>query len=138
MTYGLAKRLSDAGFPQDFAEGSRYWEGPEPRTGRIEPFDGVVTDYDTQIGMATGVTYKVPSLSELIEACGGDFENLTAIGIVDQRGLAGMPWACNYYSHPSTGEVDFDGKGDTAEEAVANLWLALNPTPVPSTQDIAS
>lgn len=54
-----------------------------------------------------------PTLSELIEACGDSFVNLTK---------SDKDWHCNWFD-------DHEGEntiGGTPEEAVANLWLALN------------
>lgn len=64
--------------------------------------------------------YKYPTLSELIEACREKFKRL----VYDPAELreAGMTWfACSTKEsgHKETG-------GQTPEEAVANLWLALN------------
>ena len=60
------------------------------------------------------VTYE-PSLSELIEACGDlSFK---------------LEWGSNekvWYAHGSIGRGGEDTKGETPEEAVANLWLELN------------
>jgi hypothetical protein len=53
-----------------------------------------------------------PTLSELIEACGKDFEMLV------QRN-AGQCWG-------AVGGVHGDVRGSTPEEAVARLWLALH------------
>lgn len=84
MKYDLAKRLKDAGFPIKklcLCEGS-----PCPHL-------------------------NFPTLSELIEACGGNAKVLMNKG-------DGTGWA---YA------VDGIGKhGSTPEEAVANLWLELN------------
>jgi hypothetical protein len=82
MTYELAKKLKDAGFK------SQYF--------RTE-------DYYPDV--------NVPTLSELIEACGG---NAKALIQQDSK----TQW-----------EYAVDGKGalgQTPEEAVANLWLELN------------
>lgn len=100
MTYELAKQLKDAGFPQN----------------------------GTPLNM---VNYA--DLSELIEACGDDFRNLekhdeeeinmaaildidsrwTAYGTEKERNDKRLALIPNYF-------------GSTPEEAVANLWLALN------------
>lgn len=84
MNYELAKQLKEAGFPQ-----SR---------------DGVEF-----ISIKGQMEYFIPTLSELIEACGDSFEELTKIE---------NNWVV-------TGGYQ-EGKGSTPEEAVANLWLELN------------
>ena len=59
-----------------------------------------------------------PTLSELIEACGDKFQRLeTPIKATKRE----KTW---WYAH-STEPEDFT-VGDTPEEAVARLWLALN------------
>jgi len=97
IDYTLAKELKEAGFPSD-------WEG----------FCG-------HCGYSGGA--NSPTLSELIEACGEEGFRLTQMA----RG-----WLAE------KGEVYFSGNmvhrfehaeykhGDTPEEAVARLWLALN------------
>lgn len=79
MNYELAKKLKDAGFPQD------------------------------GIGQFIDVKLASPTLSELIEACGDKF-----------RGLSKR---ANWRAQDVMGIEEF---GDTPEEAVANLYLALN------------
>lgn len=102
MNYELAKQLKDAGFPQD-AENTRCRcsfpeEVSEPRT---ETYYGHDTVY-------------VPTLEELIEACGLPFLKL----IRDSQ----TSWDAHAYIGSS---VIFEN-GNTPTEAVAKLWLALN------------
>lgn len=108
MTYELAKELKEAGFPQeDHHHGT-----------------------DDFIGEEAGEMVAIPTLSELIEACGDGillFKGHTWIavrfngcyGIYDDVGIP-----------PYSGWIDdmFDNysEGNTPEEAVAKLWLALN------------
>ena len=71
----------------------------------------------------------IPSLSELIEACGDDFENLVR---TDEKNLG--VWFRAYMTEDAFDELgipcvrDCDGfeGGDTPEESVARLWLELN------------
>lgn len=98
IDYSLAKQLKDAGFPQIKAYGQYL---PDTESGRID------------------VAYA-PSLSELIEACGKDFNCLvhTTNGGVDsdkEFWSAGVDAISINWSN-----------GHTPEEAVAKLWLALN------------
>jgi len=86
MTYELAKQLKDAAFPQQ-GNGSTF-------------------------GSPNEVVY-LPTLSELIEACGDQFYCV-------EKNLKEAPlWT-------ATGWDDDFGVGQTPEEAVAKLWLALN------------
>ena len=102
MTYELAKELKDAGFPQpalDFKGSFLFAQCGEP--------------VDTQA--------YVPTLSELIEACGTNFGGL--VRLADGTWNAATPVIDTgmSYGNPST-EVE----GSTPEEAVARLWLALS------------
>ena len=90
MSYELAKKLKEAGFPQ---------------TGTH--FDNNGDMY----GWSNDVYY--PTLEELIEACGDEFDFLH---MTPNRNS----WAC----HSQTDEAF--GAGSTPTEAVARLWLALN------------
>ncbi len=103
MNYSLAKELKDAGFSQ---------EGDGKVLGRS--FDDLA-DYrgeDEIYTISEEVTCYVPTLSELIEACGDDFGQLTRV-------LSGE-WDANNSIH------DIRTNDSTPEEAVARLWLALN------------
>lgn len=104
MNYALAKELKDAGFPQGEYVRCRCMF-PEERKGS----DGkakLVYSHDEP-------SVYVPTLSELIEACGDDFNSLV------QRN-AHQCWGAMGTGH-------YDERGPTPEEAVARLWLALNP-----------
>lgn len=93
MNYDLALKLKQAGFPQ-----------PER-----EPFDA----HKHEAGFVSDNDAYIPTLSELIEACG---ESLTSLGI--QGGTNPVQWLA--YSEP-----DLAWACSTPEEAVANLWLSL-------------
>lgn len=97
LSYDTAKKLKDAGFPQ---EGDGYelhtpdckgWDGPSACTGETRAYS--------------------PTLSELIEACGDKFGELC-------RNADG--------SFSASGKFGVEMDGPTPEEAVAALWLALN------------
>ena len=102
MNYKLAKQLKDAGFPQEKKklDGGDYISDPKCM-GDCEP---------------SCIAY-IPTLSELIKACGNGFENLSSI-----RGS----WFANY---DGWRVKIIDVKGKTPEEAVAKLWLKLNKKP---------
>lgn len=98
MNYKLAKQLQDAGFPD-----SENW-------------------YEDGIGFVKSegeylheVEFEVPTLSELIEACGDKFRDLS---------LMSQDWI-TYGFRIELDEL-YTARGKTAEEAVAKLWLELN------------
>jgi hypothetical protein len=95
MNYELAKQLKDAGFPN-----SENWIEANVHEKGICMVEGGSSEFSF-----------VPTLSELIEACGDKFHDLC-------KGLNGR-WTCVSFTAVHS-------KGDTPEEAVANLWLALN------------
>ncbi len=109
MNYELAKKLKDAGFPQDFnvMEPDWIWEEDTTLSQRIE---------DTGINK---LKIKLPMLSELIEACGDDFESLNKT----KKGWEawGTYWCCDEH-----GEGKKIENGPTPDVAMAKLWLALN------------
>lgn len=104
MNYDLYKKLEKAGFP---IKEKVLFEG----SGTLDGNKHTVT-----------VSEYFPTLEELIEACGEKFQVLA---------LDGKEW--------SAGEMNWDGavvytkqhgvyaRGKTPIEAVANLWLSLNP-----------
>lgn len=87
MNYELAKQLKDAGFP---------WPTDKEK-------------YD--------ICCWEPTLSELIEACGNNFELLTSRSVGIKWRADSWPWG--------TLKKNVEGKGDTPEEAVARLWIEL-------------
>ena len=58
----------------------------------------------------------LPSLSELIEACGEGFEELVRF---KDKNAIGAKWGA--FTNPK-----IVSRGNTPEEAVARLWLGLN------------
>jgi hypothetical protein len=98
VDYQLAQELRDAGFPQ---------------TGR-----------GTQIGPSDKLVWRagdrvyIPTLSELIEACGERFWMLEACNLE-----AGNWHASGYAAAKIEGAY-----GTSPDEAVARLWLVLNKT----------
>jgi hypothetical protein len=97
MNYDLAKQLKDAGFPI-------------PNHG----FNEGECDFRNCHYPANKEQICVPTLSELIEACGDKFVTLTRW----KKAVLSVEW--------SAYGTDFRRDGRTLEEAVANLWLALN------------
>lgn len=99
MNYELAKQLKDAGF---LLEKVGYgWNGNK----------AIAID---------DIRYYAPTLSELIEACGDGFMQLL--------NLKGSYHAlnCMFDSKDFKENKYLEGTGNTPEEAVAKLWLALN------------
>lgn len=107
ITYELAKKLKDAGFP--LQEHDYYDDFATPPPGRCT--NCVDVDHD--------IPWCVPSLSELIEACGDRFgmlrKNDTWQASTPEHTL---PKGVRHYDIYLSGYF-------TPEEAVANLWLAL-------------
>lgn len=100
MDYGLAKKLKDAGFAHDI-------DVPGTQTGH----KSTTTWLYGPKGVLSDETVYVPTLSELIEACGdAPFHLIKDINL-------------NRFWIAYVGKTVC--KGLTPEEAVASLWLAL-------------
>ena len=102
MDYELAKKLKKAGYPQPDITTMLHRDKMWFRTEKNE--------------------YYIPTLSELIEACGEGLEVLMKIG--EER------WEAGLISMKSYTDFNFKkpfGRGKTPIEAVANLYLALCP-----------
>lgn len=112
MTYELAKKLKDAGYPQD-------------KMGYYANFHQQVTPLTDETARA-GDQIKQPSLSELIAACGDGFYDIRHRGSEIDKGLE---WVAS--TTHGMGKPPELGWGSTPEEAVANLWLELNATKLP-------
>jgi hypothetical protein len=115
----LPIQLKDAGFPQEgknntFLFGYNF-RGGEPTTYKLQTWDEHCAD--PQYEAVVGKLY-VPTLEELIEACGEEFADLKLLP-------ASKGWACErqLWGENMTPDVYF---GSTPTEAVAKLWLALN------------
>lgn len=121
MTYELVKELKDAGFPQHY----------DSRWGRFYYMYDASDNDQTLIQHQTDhVCYDnalddsqltfVPTLSELIEACGDCLSHI--------KKYNGNWWAVSHCGHPEhePGGNNLEMAEITPEEAVARLWLALN------------
>lgn len=101
MNYKLAKQLKDAGFPQEVKQGRMLTESIDEEQRWAEDC-------------------YVPTLSELIEACGNRFSDLQLNGTKEN-----IQWLAAGYKN-----VGDDGRtrtyGKTPEIAVSKLWLKLN------------
>jgi len=119
MDYTLAKKLKDAGFPQN------VWDFELANYAYDDVEELHLLHYDNDTGWLVGNDYdacerdgiewtRVPTLSELIDACGEDFESLLKTNTKE-----GCEWSARGYNYPTTGYL-------SQETAVANLWLAIN------------
>lgn len=110
MNYKLAKKLKDAGFSQ---KGGKSHEAYYLNAGEVT---GIV-DYDMYNQVDDGFRKMkliyIPTLSELIEACGERYFKLEFMG----------KWVATS-THITLRQL-IDGEGSTPEEAIANLWLKL-------------
>ena len=106
ITYELAKKLKDAGFPQE-GFGSGICPKPEDESLSYEERNNLCA--------------YTPTLSELIEACGDCFINIQKDkdGFYCQGVYEDDDERYDSIPYVSTG-------ASTPEEAVANLWLRLN------------
>ena len=112
MNYKLAKQLKEAGFPQELKVGDRYYENVGEN--RKEAVTNV------SVTMVLTMCVKIPTLSELIEACGDGFRALRLDSSMKTEN--NEQWACDRVEH---GVFEtFIGK--TPEEAVAKLYIKLN------------
>ena len=123
MNYELAKELRDAGFPNI--------QDVQHRQGRefLAP-DGRMSVYS--LGeMAPTSDWFIPSLEELMEACGDKLMSLHRT--VPPRDMGNFWCAEAYFESESDEETPTRGSGSTGigntpTEAVVRLWLALNKT----------
>jgi hypothetical protein len=92
MDNELAKELKEAGFPQSIHYNAR----------------GVADHLETEANGNTHIV-SIPTLEELIEACGADFHSVERV---------------SYAPFLARGQI-VQAAGQTPIEAVARLWLAL-------------
>lgn len=124
MDYELAKQLKDAGF---------WSNGDEPAVFCDTLFNRVPTDEQRKEHWFEDMA---PTLSELIEACGGYCKMLLNGAFLvwnsetkEYEEFEGwFAGNCGTYEDGGTiyDEYDFHGYGKTPEEAVAKLWLEIN------------
>lgn len=109
ISYELAKQLKDAGFDQTRGVGKSW---------AIYETNGVASTPPELLEAPNRFKYQeiyyCPTLSELIMACGEGFMRLTRIADSGQ-------WYIEGWSSPIIKLY-----ADTPEEAVANLYIALN------------
>lgn len=110
MDYELAKRLKDAGFPQDKCE----WYFAEKKG------DGNFVRKEKRKGVLYRSTaVACPTLGELIEACGTAFTGITV-----EEGAGVWPYwkACG----ERNGDKYEVSKASAPEIAMAHLWMLIN------------
>ena len=112
MDYKLARELKDAGFPQKCGDGGKY----------INPDGSVVYDHT---GASTGkcICSYIPTLSELIEACGEKRGTYFMLLHNKEMGF----WRAGLHIEEENKMINWSelGDGKTPKEAVAKLFLAL-------------
>ena len=109
IEYKLAKELKDAGFPQHGK--GEYWYGD-----KIVQYQYIDDRGENYLGVWDKAKY-IPTLSQLIEACGG------GVGFYRFDDLESYAWKTNVFDSSGGQAERYTGK--TPEEAVARLWLAL-------------
>lgn len=104
ISYELAKRIKEAGFPQTFTNPTHF----------IEPnSDAKITDV---VALSPEKFISIPTLEEAIEACGSKLA-LSEDGEKDDKWLA---------TRFGEGLERITQAGSSPLEAVLNLWLAIN------------
>lgn len=112
MDYELCKKLKENGFPQD---GNGMW------------WNRSVELAMSNLKLEVSEAY-VPTLDELIEACGDEIALFKMGNQWTAVKHAGIEKALNWMG-VNVHLTEFDAKGSTPSEAVANLWLKLNSKP---------
>lgn len=118
LTYEDCKELKDAGFPQGesldnviaYGTAFAYLHNGNPSEELLNKYTNALKSLKEMYKDDKEYVY-VPTLAELIEACGEGF-------FVLQRGV-------NNHWVASIGESNHF-LGDSPEQAVKNLWIALN------------
>jgi hypothetical protein len=119
LSYQTAVKLKEAGYP--FKTFRKIYAIQEP----TETTTGEIWCRSTPELLDPEKEYLVPTLEELIEACGDDFSSLHSVG-------AGFSAEVNAdcekeeCEEECPGHHSYKGIGTTPSEAVSNCWLALN------------
>ncbi len=114
MNYELAKKLKDMGFPQEGIWGTKYYK---PNGGFFTCTAPTCSGEIVMFGDA-----KIPTLSELIEACG----ERGVFSLVRRSNTALKSWEWIATTPHLEIRSLVEGFGLTPEEAVSELWLSLN------------
>lgn len=115
------KELKEVGFPQGMEIGENFWQSTEGQMYNCQVFH-LFSGPSHDDG---DIYFRVPSLSELIGACGDDFLRLCHAPKTehDYNKWGSFSWKEEKISN---GVCNVNGRGAEPAEAVANLWLALN------------
>lgn len=126
LSYELARELKDAGFSQGGFIGARYYN-LVGHPGAGIPVQWAVTTQISEGRMfeEDGGYTRIPTLPELIEACGESFSELH---YNSEGANADLKWLASGFilSDIFPQGIDCLKHGSTPEIAVARLWLALN------------
>src|ERR1017187_10362718 len=123
MKYELAKKLKDNGFPQIF-DGDSHWKDSDDKFYRVAGGNFIGVNCSDKIpyhNIPSEMSF-VPTLSELIEAC-GDKIVIHSPESLDVNEEYYMPSKDNWTAFKQGVAGYPKGEGSTPEEAVANLWL---------------
>ncbi len=119
MDYTLAKELKDAGFPQkggwEDPKQHEYWSTYDGGASKKKP--EIITSDEANFGFMEDLFY-IPTLEELIEACGDEFYSVVYATDNDWRA----------FSETDQWNTTATAGGKTQSEAVARLWLSLKRT----------
>ena len=106
MTYETLKRLKDSGFPlQQVAV----------EAGREVALERPAVVFSGATSVAEAGIYYVPSLSDLVEACGTRLQSMSRVP---------EGWECSQGSHGRGEAKAAKTRGATLFDALAELWLA--------------
>lgn len=108
MKYELAKKLKEAGFPQ---ETDYYFDSQGVSGNGGEMIFDIV--YKNKLPEKEYFRYAIPTLSELIEACGDDFRDLIRYKANDT-----VMWCVHGHNSQWTGFNPI--------EAIASLYISLH------------
>ena len=116
ISYQIAKDLSEAGFPnmRVLKKGDKL----------VDP-DGKIHSAMRDVVESRYDWFRLPTLSELIEACGFGFDGVTVV----ERFHASKDRVWKAQANTTLWDIKDEATsavGSTPEEAVARLWLALN------------
>lgn len=112
MNYKLALELKEAGFPMP--DRPKVWAVTKNHS---EYENDLAYAQDSFVELPDKKAMFLPTLSELIEACGEDLSHI--------KKWNGHWWAVTHSRFDENGN-NFEECALTPEEAVARLWLALN------------
>lgn len=133
INYELALALKNAGFPQAYRNTIPWMDWAYDTTGELHLLHcdndtnwWIGNDYHHQLSELTDEQIykdwvKCPTLAELIEECGENFFKLIKL----TNGWE-VEYFQNYQSYGGLARGKFHCDGHTKEEAVANLFIALN------------